>query len=85
MIKKRTATLRLADKEVSVTVCYIILWTGEDYEVTVFNHDMSDSGNYEYISRFNVESAMYARARVDSVLRNEIKTMINDDITIDQS
>lgn len=82
MIKSRTATLNSGNAEVSLTLSYIVLWTGEDYEVTVFDQEPPDNQTPEYIERFTVEHPRYAEPRMDAILRRTLKEQIDQYICI---
>jgi hypothetical protein len=56
MVKYITGTLKLAEgKEFSLTYGYIVLWTGEDYELTIFEDEPVDHTTHEFVFRCIVQ------------------------------
>jgi hypothetical protein len=74
-IKYKKASVAFKDDRNTVStlqVGYIILWTEEDYEVTVFSSNPTDGGTEEFIARFFSEDPQLAEKRVDEIIRCEL-------------
>lgn len=82
-MKYRSASVKIGTTEISVTVGYMVLWTGEDFEVTVVDPEPPDNETPEYLERFNVEALQYIPVRVNAVLRRLVKDQIDQYIVME--
>jgi hypothetical protein len=86
-IKYKKASVAFKDDRNTVStlqVGYIILWTEEDYEVTVFSSNPTDGGTEEFIARFFSEDPKRAEAKVDEIIRCELLSECRQMVTIEE-
>lgn len=82
-LREITASVPLANGEVSLTYCYQILWTGDDYEVTV-SSEPDEEGQMEFIQRANKETLAHCVTFVKNVLRRDIVQMVQDRVVFEE-
>jgi hypothetical protein len=82
-MKFMTATLAHAKGEISLTFGYIVLWTGEDLEVTIVDPEPPNTESMEFIDRFHTVAVSSIPARVEAILRRELLKQCRDIITVE--
>lgn len=82
-LREMTATVHLLNGEVSLSYCYQILWTGDDYEVTVMS-EPDETGQMEFIERANRETLAHCVAFVKNALRRDVVQMVQDRVVFEE-
>lgn len=82
--REMTATLPLAGGNITLTYGYSILWTGEDYEVTVYEFDSTDQNITSFVDRANRGTLAHCIEFVKYILRRDIVRSAQDAIIIEE-
>lgn len=82
-LRGMTASIQFANGEASLTYFYQVLWTGDDYEVTVMSEPSEDS-TMEFIERANRGTLAHCVAFVKNALRRDVVQMAQDRVVFEE-
>jgi hypothetical protein len=85
--REMTATMSFSAPritEISLTYAYSILWTGEDYEVTVYEDEPVDNEVVQFVDRANRETLAHCVSFVKGVLKRDILQMAQDMVVFEE-